>query len=375
MSELPKTMKAIKNVGVGKAEIQEVSVPKMRDDYVLVKVNAVALNPTDWYVVFVPLDSASHYSKLTLPPHRKHIHYEPLAAQGKGCTVGCDYAGTVVQVGPKVTKDFKVGDRIAGFTHGVNSVEKEDGCFAEYAVAKGDVQCKLPDNISDEEASTLGVGVTTVGQALYQSLGLPLPGGEKANEPLLIYGGSTATGSLAIQFAVLSGCKVITTCSPRNFPFVKALGAAEAFDYNDPDVAKKIREYTDDKLTKVFDCISEGASPKISSEAISSKGGKVTYLLATKHDRTDVENKVSLLYLYTHQHTNKSCRPPSATPSPAKPSSGPAAWTCPPSQRTSNSQRLSGTWPRSSSPASSSPCTRLSSAREDSRACLMVWSS
>jgi NADPH:quinone reductase-like Zn-dependent oxidoreductase len=155
------------------------------------------------------------------------------------------------------------------------------------------VQCKLPDNISDEDASTLGVGVTTVGQGLYQSLGLPLPGAEKANYPLLVYGGSTATGSLAIQFGVLSGCQVITTCSPRNFPFVKALGAVEAFDYNDPDCAKKIREYTNDKLTRVFDCISEGDSPKISSEAISSEGGQVSYLLAPKHDRTDVENKVS----------------------------------------------------------------------------------
>ena len=202
--------------------------------------------------------------------------------------------GTVVEVGPKVTKNFKKGDRVAGFTHGVNAVEKEDGCFAQYAVAKGDVQCKLPDNLSDEDAATLGVGVTTVGQGLYQSLGLPLPGsGEKTDEPLLVYGGSTATGSLAIQFAVLSGCKVVTTCSPRNFPFVKALGAAEAFDYNDPDCAKKIREYTGDKLTKVFDCISEGDSPKISSEAISSKGGAVSYLLNPKHDRTDVENKVS----------------------------------------------------------------------------------
>ena len=153
--------------------------------------------------------------------------------------------GTVVEVGPKVTKSFKKGDRVAGFTHGVNAVEKEDGCFAQYAVAKGDVQCKLPDNLSDEDAATLGVGVTTVGQGLYQSLGLPLPGsGEKTDEPLLIYGGSTATGSLAIQFAVLSGCKVVTTCSPRNFPFVKALGAAEAFDYNDPECAQKIREYT-----------------------------------------------------------------------------------------------------------------------------------
>ena len=201
--------------------------------------------------------------------------------------------GTVVEVGPKVTKSFKKGDRVAGFTHGVNAVEKEDGCFAQYAVAKGDVQCKLPDNLSDEDAATLGVGVTTVGQGLYQSLGLPLPGsGEKTDEPLLIYGGSTATGSLAIQFAVLSGCKVVTTCSPRNFPFVKALGAAEAFDYNDPECARKIREYTGNKLTKVFDCISEGESPKISSEAIGSKGGAVSYLLNPKHDRTDVENKV-----------------------------------------------------------------------------------
>ena len=248
-------------------------------------------------------------SLLTSRTHRKHITAPGLAEQGRGATAGCDYSGVVVQVGSKVTKDFKAGDRVAGFTHGVNAVEKEDGCFAQYAVAKGDVQCKLPDNLSDEDASTLGVGVTTVGQGLYQSLGLPLPGsGQKADYPLLVYGGSTATGSLAIQFAVLSGCKVVTTCSPRNFPFVKALGAAEAFDYNDPDCAKKIREYTGDKLTKVFDCISEGESPKISSEAISSKGGEVSYLLNPKHDRTDVENKVRhhRLGSLTNTHANAS---------------------------------------------------------------------
>lgn len=72
----------------------------------------------------------------------------------------------------------------------------------EYAVAKGNFQMKISDEMSDEQASTLGVGITTVGQALYQSLGLPLPGAESAGVPLLIYGGSTATGSLAIQFAV-----------------------------------------------------------------------------------------------------------------------------------------------------------------------------
>jgi hypothetical protein len=45
MSDLPKTMKAIKVVEPGKPEIQEVPLPKMRDDYILVKVKAVALNP------------------------------------------------------------------------------------------------------------------------------------------------------------------------------------------------------------------------------------------------------------------------------------------------------------------------------------------
>lgn len=48
MSELPRTMKAIKVVGIDKAEVQDVPLPKMRDDYILVKVHAVALNPTDW---------------------------------------------------------------------------------------------------------------------------------------------------------------------------------------------------------------------------------------------------------------------------------------------------------------------------------------
>jgi NADPH:quinone reductase-like Zn-dependent oxidoreductase len=44
-------MKALKVVGPGKAEIQEVPVPKLRDDYVLVKVHDVALNPTDWHAL------------------------------------------------------------------------------------------------------------------------------------------------------------------------------------------------------------------------------------------------------------------------------------------------------------------------------------
>lgn len=272
---LPKTMKAIKVMDEGKAEIQEVPLPKLRDTYVLVKTKCVALNPTDW----------------------KHVHRANLGS--KGHTVGVDYSGEVIEVGSKVTKPWKKGDRICGFVHGVNALEPEDGAFGEYLVAKADVQIKTPDNLSDEDASTLGAGVITCGQALYMSLKLPLPGEQKANIPFLVYGGSTATGSLAIQYAVLSGCQVVTTCSPRNFAFVKSLGAAEAFDYNDPDCAKKIYEFTGGKLEKVLDCIAEGQSPKICEDAIGPKGGVISYLLRAKHERKDVENRHTLGYFVT----------------------------------------------------------------------------
>lgn len=49
MSSLPGTMKAIKVIAAGKAEVRDSPLPRLRDDYVLVKVKAVALNPTGWY--------------------------------------------------------------------------------------------------------------------------------------------------------------------------------------------------------------------------------------------------------------------------------------------------------------------------------------
>lgn len=252
----------------GEAEIQEVSIPKLRDDYINVRVHAVALNPTDL----------------------KHVDYWA----SPGARVGCDYAGVVEEVGKKVTKNFKKGDRVAGFTHGSNS--PEDGCFAEICTAKGDIQIKILDNMTFEEAATLGVGITTVGQGLYQSLQLPLPNDPEAikkssGAPILIYGGSTVTGSLAIQFAKLSGFTVIATSSPHNFDYLKSLVADAVFDYKSPTCSKDIREYSKNKLAHVFDCISEGESTKICVESMSPEGGVYSTLLpvpiSTIHDIND----------------------------------------------------------------------------------------
>ncbi|KAF3037292.1 hypothetical protein E8E11_004765 [Didymella keratinophila] len=97
--------------------------------------------------------------------------------------------------------------------------------------------------------------------------------------PIFIYGGSTATGSLAIQFAKFAGCEVIVTASARNTEYLKSLGADQVFEYKDPDCGSKIRNYTKDKLKMVYDCVAEKGSFDICAAAISSTGGHLVSLL------------------------------------------------------------------------------------------------
>ena len=287
-------MKALKALGDKKAEIQDgLPIPKLRPDYMTIKTQAVgkasssslenfankikALNPTDW----------------------KHIGFVE-----KKCTVGCDYSGIVEEVGDKVNKKWKKGDRVFGFVHGSNILYEEDGCFGEYLTAKGDLQMRMPDNMSFEDAATLGVGIITVGQGLYQQMKLPYPDGSQGSangEFLLIYGGSSATGMAGIQFAKLSGFTVIVTCSPRNFDLVKSFGADHAFDYKSPTCAEDIRKLTDNKLRYVWDTISEGTSPKICADAIGSdvKDAKYGTILSVKDFPRKDEVKVTFSLGYT----------------------------------------------------------------------------
>lgn len=63
---------------------------------------------------------------------------------------------------------------------------------------------KIPEGMSWEDAASMGAGVTTIGQALYHELKLPWPTAPtKEPIPILINGGSTASGTLAIQYAAL----------------------------------------------------------------------------------------------------------------------------------------------------------------------------
>ena len=145
-----------------------------------------------------------------------------------------------------------------------------------------------------------------VNQGLFQkALGLNPPSSSSgSNGPyVLIYGGSTATGSLGIQYAVLAGYRVITTCSSSKTDFVTSLGAEKAFDYKSPNCGKEINEYTQNKLMYAWDTIAEPASAKICAEALSTQipeGQKAKYgstlPVKLERDEKEVQNTGTLMY-------------------------------------------------------------------------------
>ena len=108
-----------------------------------------------------------------------------------------------------------------------------------------------------------------------------------------------------------SNSTVITTCSPRNFPLVKRLGADKAFDYKDPACSSKIREYTADKLKHAMDTISIEASAKTCADALSTAGGIYSALEPIDSPRKDIESKSTLAYTATGEALSDYGRPAS----------------------------------------------------------------
>ena len=175
MFSIPTAQRALKVRGPGTVELANSSmVPQPRDDEVLIRTVCVAVNPVDG----------------------KSVDLSP----NLGATVGCDFSGQLVLIGSSVKQSLSIGDPVCGCVFGNNPDEPDNGAFAEYVAVPGDLVFRIPPGTSYHTAATLGVGMATVGMALYRSLELPLPGPRSGKtEFVLVYGGGTATGMLAIQ--------------------------------------------------------------------------------------------------------------------------------------------------------------------------------
>jgi NADPH:quinone reductase-like Zn-dependent oxidoreductase len=162
--------------------------------------------------------------------------------------VGSDVAGEVVEVGGSVTR-FRVGDRVVGYAAGSDKGRNRaaEGAFQEYVVLLAHMTSPIPDAVSFEAASVMPLGVSTAACGMFQKefLGMNAPSAAATptGKTLIVWGGSTSVGSNAIQLAVAAGYDVVTTASPRNFAYVKGLGAREAFDYNAKTVVADIVEF------------------------------------------------------------------------------------------------------------------------------------
>ena len=158
--------------------------------------------------------------------------------------LGEDAAGVVISVGSAAAARFKPNDRVLVATVGSASGKSQMGGFQEYVIAETGLACHIPDFMSFAEASVFPLCVTTPSFGLFGKdwLGLPPPQLEPVSngKSILVWGGSSAVGSNAIQLAKAAGFEVFSTTSPRNFEYVKNLGAIKVFDYSSETVVSDI---------------------------------------------------------------------------------------------------------------------------------------
>lgn len=237
-------------------------------DEVLVKNHAIATNPVDYKMQDTGLFVGAYPTIL-----------------------GSDIAGTVEAVGSAVTK-FKQGDRVTAFADVLITKDSRSGAFQEYTIVKEWATAKVPSSISFENASVLPMGFGTAAVGLFQTLSVPHPSASsKQSGAFIVWGASSSVGSMVVQIAKVLGYTVYAINSPRHNAYIESLGASACFDYNDPEVTKKVIDAVKAAgLTAnlAYDAISEkGSSPKaaeIIAATRGSAGGKVCITLPWPED-------------------------------------------------------------------------------------------
>ena len=237
-------------------KIEDIDVPKIKANEVLIKVESASYNYNDlWAIWGEPV-------KTPLP----HIS-------------GSDVAGTVVEIGEDVSK-FKVGDRVVSHsnmscriceqcTAGREYDCKERtiwgfqtgplwGGFAQYTHLPEVNVAKLPENVSFEDAAAISmVGMTAwhmlVGRAKI------IPG-----QTVLIMGGTSGVGMAGIQIAKLYNCNVIATAgNQQKMDKCLELGADNVVNHREADWYKKVREITKKEgVDVVFEHIGKNVFPQ-----------------------------------------------------------------------------------------------------------------
>jgi putative PIG3 family NAD(P)H quinone oxidoreductase len=188
------------------AETRAVPVPG--PDQILVKVAAAGVNRPD---------VAQRSGAYPPPP-------------GASDLPGLEVAGEVVAVGSNASK-HKLGDKVMSLVAG--------GGYAQYVIAQDAQAMKVPAGLSMQEAGAIPETLMTVWHNVVER------GALKPGETLLVHGGSSGIGTMAIQLAKALGAKVIVTVGSKDkADACTKLGADRAINYKTEDFVAEVKTAT-----------------------------------------------------------------------------------------------------------------------------------
>ena len=238
---------------------EEVALPEIQKNDVLIKHTAIGLNYIDTY-------------------HRSGLYPMPVPL-----TLGIEGAGIIIEAGENV-KDLNVGDRVA-------YASPPTGSYAEAKVMPADRLVKIPDNISDEIAAAIMLKGMTVEYLVRRTYNV------KAGQTVLFHAAAGGVGLIACQWLKAIGAKVIGTVgSEEKAALAKANGCEHTILYREENFVDKVKEITNgegvpvvydgigkDTALKSLDCLSplgmlvvfgnsSGNAPPIETGLLAAKG-------------------------------------------------------------------------------------------------------
>jgi len=274
--------------GVDKLRYEDVPVPKIEPNDVLIRVRACAVN------------------RLDIRARQDRPEVEPMPH-----ILGSDVAGDVAEVGANVSK-VKVGDRVVispcmncgRCEDCVNGYEslcdfqkilgfQTNGGYAEFVKAPEQNILKMPDGVPYEEAAAVPIAFLTAWHMLMTRANL------KAGEDVLILSTGSGVGSAALQIAKLTGARVFATASTdAKLEKAKELGADFTINYKEIDFSEAVKEFTNGRgVDVVYEHIG-AATFEGSIKSLAKNGRLVTCGVTSGNLAT-----INIRYIYQKQLT------------------------------------------------------------------------
>jgi putative PIG3 family NAD(P)H quinone oxidoreductase len=211
MENVPSQMTAVAISRPGGPEVlipEQRPVPQPGADEILIKVQAAGVNRPD---------VAQRAGSYPPPP-------------GASDLPGLEVAGVVAAVGSNA-KRHKVGDKVMSLVAG--------GGYAQYCIAQDAQAMAVPPSLTMAEAGALPETLMTVWHNVFER------GALKPGETLLVHGGSSGIGTMAIMLAKALGSKVIVTVGSKDkADACLKLGADHAINYKTEDFVEAVKKFT-----------------------------------------------------------------------------------------------------------------------------------